>query len=103
METDREKCSYCGGWYPKPISLHHDVNDCTGGENRQEMYAADQQTTFKAADGSMMCEKHPGYEWGLCPGGSDCAGPGMPWTISGRTLIEETLSEAMAVARRAGQ
>ncbi len=101
METDREKCSYCGGWYAKPIGLHHDINDCAGGANRQEMYSADHKEMFKAADGSMMCEQHPGYEWGECPGGSACPGPGMPWTITGRTLIEEVMSEAMAVARRA--
>ena len=50
-------------------------------------YEADHQLMFLAADGSMMCETHPGREW---PHG-DCPGPGMPWVISGRTLIEETL------------
>ncbi len=36
-----------------------------------------------------MCEKHPGHEWGGCPGGKDCPGPGMPWMIIGRETIEQ--------------
>lgn len=54
-----------------------------------DKYQADQEHPWLSADGSMMCEKHPGYEWGKCPGGPDCAGPGMPWVVRGRTLIEE--------------
>lgn len=58
-----------------------------------ESYAADHKYLFLAADGSMMCEAHPGYEWGKCPGGAECVGPGMPWTIQGRTLIDEVITE----------
>ena len=58
------------------------------GETPQaDLYAADCAEMFLAADGSMMCEKHPGWEWPH----DACAGPGMPWSIQGRTLIEETL------------
>lgn len=64
-------------------------------ENKMdEPYKADHDTMFKAADGSMMCEAHPGREWPH----DECPGPGMPWTVSGRTLIEEMLSEARAAA-----
>lgn len=48
---------------------------------------ADLNTVFLAADGSMMCESHPGHEWPH----DDCAGPGMPWIIQGRTLIESVI------------
>ena len=41
--------------------------------------------------GSMMCEKHPGQEWGRCEGGPDCVGPGMPWTVSGHIAIRALL------------
>lgn len=62
-----------------------------------EQYDADGKMMFLAADGSMMCETHPGREWPH----DDCAGPGMPWIIQGRTLIEETLVlRSEAVARR---
>ena len=54
----------------------------------ESKYDADHKEMFKAADGSCMCETHPGHEW---PHG-DCLGPGMPWTLTGRTLIEEVLA-----------
>lgn len=57
-------------------------------------YKADHDRIFKAADGSMMCEAHPGREWPH----DECPGPGMPWVVSGRTLIEEMLAEARAAA-----
>jgi hypothetical protein len=25
---DDEQCTYCGGWFPKPVSLHHAEEDC---------------------------------------------------------------------------
>jgi hypothetical protein len=59
-----------------------------------EKYEADMDTMFLAADGSMMCEKHAGQEWGQCDGGPDCAGPGTPWSIQGRTIIEEVKARA---------
>lgn len=58
-------------------------------------YEADAHAMFKAADGLMMCEAHPGFEWGQCPGGPDCLGPGMPWTLTGRTLIEDVIRAHM--------
>lgn len=61
-------------------------------KKRLELIVADREQMFLAADGSMMCEQHPGYEWGVCPGGGDCPGPGTPWEISGRTLIDEVAS-----------
>jgi len=51
-------------------------------------YTADADMMFLAADGSMMCEAHPGHEWPH----DDCVGPGTPWVLSGRTLIEEVLT-----------
>ena len=57
------------------------------GNKMKQAYAADAAEMFLAADGSMMCEKHPGREWPH----DDCVGPGMPWVISGRTLIAEVL------------
>ena len=42
-----------------------------------------------AANGSMMCEEHPGHEWKACPGGDNCLGPGTPWILRGRTAILE--------------
>jgi hypothetical protein len=61
-----------------------------------EVYAADCAAFWKSADGSMMCEKHPGQEWTQCAGGLDCAGPGMPWILEGRTLIEEVAAPRAA-------
>ena len=55
-----------------------------------EKYQADHDQMFLAADGSMMCECHPGREWPH----EDCPGPGMPWVLRGRTLIEEVLHAA---------
>lgn len=65
----------------------------------EQPYAADANQMFLAADGSMMCEKHPGYEWGECPGGLECPGPGMPWILRGRTLIEEVKQAAEALVK----
>ena len=51
-------------------------------------YEADRVEMFRAADLSMMCEKHPGREWPH----DDCPGPGTPWILDGRTLIEEVIA-----------
>jgi hypothetical protein len=66
-------------------------------EHEQNMYRADRDAMFKAADGSMMCEAHPGHEWPH----DDCAGPGMPWILEGRTLITEALEAELAQLRTA--
>lgn len=49
----------------------------------------DQDTMFMAADGSMMCERHPGQEWPH----NDCAGPGMPWVLEGKSLIQRVINK----------
>ena len=51
-------------------------------------YEADRIEMFRAADLSMMCEEHPGREWPH----DDCPGPGTPWILDGRTLIEEVIA-----------
>lgn len=48
----------------------------------------ERQAKLIEADG-WMCEQHPGVQW---PHG-DCAGPGVPWMIEGRTAIERTIRE----------
>lgn len=69
--------------------------------NREDAIVADRQTVFLAADGSMMCEQHPGFEWEKCPGGAPCPGPGMPWVLETRTGIEEVLSATPAASSSA--
>lgn len=66
---------------------------------RLPLYQADLAHPFLAADGSMMCEQHPGQAWGQCAGGVDCPGPGTAWTLRGRTLIEEVLAGRLPVGR----
>ena len=51
-------------------------------------YHDDEQTMFLAADGTMMCETHPGQEWPH----DECVGPGTPWAVSGKTSILEMLT-----------
>ena len=63
---------------------------------QQDKYAADRKEMFLAADGSMMCEAHPGREWPH----DNCIGPGMPWVVTGRTLIEEMLSSSALMPDR---
>jgi hypothetical protein len=38
-EVEWEKCSYCGEEYPKPVSYHHDDQECVANQQR----AADRQ------------------------------------------------------------
>ena len=51
-------------------------------------WARPENVVWYSVDGSMMCEAHPGKEWPH----DDCAGPGMPWIVQGRTEIENMLS-----------
>lgn len=50
-------------------------------------YSHERQAKLIRQDG-MMCEAHPGLEFGHDPG---CAGPGMPWMIEGKKAIVEAV------------
>lgn len=54
-----------------------------------EKTRADARTMFKAYDGSMMCEAHPGHEHQH----DGCVGAGVPWILHGKTAILSALKE----------